>query len=359
MLRVLSLFDGISCGQVALQRAGIKVDEYYASEIDKYAIQITQKNFPNTIQLGDVTKWKEWDIDWKNIDLLFAGFPCQSWSVAGKQGGDKDPRGQLMYDMLDIKKHIEKENPNLIFLFENVKMKKEFQSYIDNLIGVEPILINSSLLSAQNRLRNYWTNIPNVTQPEDKGILLKDILEDITDNLRPCKTKEYNKDSLCHHIANATDINGNETIKRVYASSAKAPTLTTMQGGHREPKVFVNREKSYCIDANYHKGGNPKSYFEKGRRQLIFFVGRGNNPSGFRALDGKVPCLTKNSWEHNNFLVDIVGYRKLTPLECERLQTIDDNYTAGVSNSQRYKAIGNGWTVDVIAHILKGLSLCK
>ena len=169
-INVLSLFDGCSCGRVALEKLGIKVDKYYSSEIEKHAIAITQHNFPDTIQLGDITKWREWNIDFSTIDILFAGFCCQSWSMSGKQLGDKDPRGKLMWDMLDILKHIRKLNPNIKFLFENVRMKKEFKDYIDAAIGCEGILINSALLSAQNRNRNYWTNIPIKGLPEDKNI---------------------------------------------------------------------------------------------------------------------------------------------------------------------------------------------
>lgn len=327
-MNVLSLFDGASCGRIALERAGIEVNNYYSSEIDKYAIQIANKNYPQDAdkRLGDVTKWQDWNIDWSSIDLVTGGFPCQAWSVAGKQQGDKDERGMLFWTMLDIMKKVLEHNPKAKFLIENVKMKKEFEEYItfhtnQALGAVYKHLINSALVSAQNRQRYYWTNIEGIEQLEDKGILLRDILEDgLVDRdksycidanyskggsldqyfnksrrqlvfLRPCDLREYKQDSICHHIVDATDIKGNECIKRVYADSGKAPTLTTMTGGHREPKV----------------------------------------------------------------LIDKVYYRKLTPLECERLQTLPDNYTDGVSNSQRYKMIGNGWTVDVISHIFKGI----
>ena len=295
-MNVLSLFDGMSCGRIALDRAGIEVDNYYASELDKYAITVTQANWPNTIQLGDVTKWREWDIDWASIDLLIGGSPCQGFSFAGKQLAFDDPRSALFFEYLNILNHIKKVNPNVKFLLENVKMKKEVLSVINGLVGVDPEFINSKLVSAQNRQRYYWANW-EFGQPEDKGILLEDITE-----------------------------NG-----------------------------VVDRIKSHCIDANYFKGGNLKSYFEKHRRRLIFFIGRGNNPQGFRAIDGKTPALSKSSWEQNNFLADKSGYRKLTPVECERLQTVPDDYTNHVSNSQRYKMIGNGWTVDVIAHIFKSM----
>nr|MDA3806362.1 DNA cytosine methyltransferase [Thiomicrorhabdus sp.] len=262
------------------------------------------------------------------IDLLTAGFPCQAWSNAGKQQGDKDPRGALVHDLIDIWKHITALNPNLKFMFENVRMKKDFMEYITELFGVEPILINSALVSAQNRQRYYWTNIEGIQQPEDKGLLLADIIESgevdreksltVTTRIaggtakryleksmhqmvieRPCELRDFNPNSLCHHVADASDINGNESIKRIYAEPGKAPTLITMGGGHREPKV-----------------------------------------------------LTENK-----------AWRKLTPLECERLQTLPDNYTLVldengkqlVSNSQRYKMIGNGWTINVVSHIFKGL----
>ena len=309
MYNVLSLFDGISCGQVALQRAGMKVSKYYASEIDKHAITITQKNHPDTLQLGDVTKWREWDLP--NIDILFAGFPCQAWSMAGKQKGESDPRGALVHTLIDIWKHYKPK----YFLFENVKMKKEFAEYIDNLFGVPHIEINSALVSAQNRVRWYWTNMPNVTQPADREIYLADIIED--------------------------------------------------------DGYFTDRNKSYCIDDNYYKSGNADQYFNKSRRQLVF-KGLACDIKGFDnrrrvyGTEGKSPTLLAASGGHSEpkIAVDGLKYRKLAPLECERLQTLPDDYTLVldengkqlVSNTQRYKALGNGWTVDVIAYILQGLT---
>ena len=338
-MNVLSLFDGLSGGRVALERAGIKVDDYYSSEIDKYAIQIANKNYPQdeVNRLGDVTKWQDWNIDWSSIDLVTGGFPCQAWSIAGKQQGDRDERGMLFWTMLDIMKKVLEHNPKAKFLIENVKMKKEFEEYItlhtSNALGVVyKHLINSALVSAQNRQRYYWTNIENIEQPKDKGILLKDILEDNISNLRPCKLREFKTDSICHHIADAIDIKGNECIKRVYADSGKSPTLTTMAGGHREPKVLINK---LC-------NVNPS--------------GRGINGNVY-GIDAKSPTLTTNKGEGIKISSDKLHYRKLTPLECERLQTLPGNYTDCVSNSQRYKAIGNGWTIDVIAHIFKKVAI--
>lgn len=293
-MNVLSLFDGMSCGRIALERAGIPVDEYYASELDKYAIKVTQANWPETIQLGDVTKWREWDIDWSSIDLLIGGSPCQGFSFAGKQLAFDDPRSKLFFVYVDILNHIKLVNPSVKFLLENVKMKKQYLEIISDHLGVQPVFINSASVSAQNRQRYYWANW-DFDQPEDKGFELKDIID--------------------HGV--------------------------------------VDKVKSYSISSSYAGGPDLRDYFKKHRRQLVFFVGRGNNKKGFRALDGKTPSLTSCSWEQNNFLASVDGYRKLTPIECERLQTVPDNYTNHVSNTQRYKMLGNGWTVDVIAHIFK------
>jgi DNA (cytosine-5)-methyltransferase 1 len=276
-MNVLSLFDGISCGQIALNRAGIKYDNYYASEIDKYAISVVQHNYPNTIQLGDVKKWGEWDIDFSKIDLILAGFPCQSWSMAGKMGGATDPRGQLMFDMMDIYNHIKQLNPNVRFLFENVRMKKEFQDYVNTVIGVEPIEISSSKFVPQARQRLYWTNIPNVEQPTQV---------------------EYDVNSF---------IDGNG-----FPSSCGLD------------RVFKRKKVFNTLTATYYKGI------------------RG---SGRPAVSLSEGYLDDNREFH----------RMLTPEECEKLQSVPVGYTSCASKTQRYKMIGNGWTVDVIAHIFGGL----
>ena len=355
-INALSLFDGMSCGRIALERAEVKVDNYYSSEIDKYAIQIANKNYPQDEikRLGDVTKWQDWNIDWSSIDLVTGGFPCQAWSIAGKQKGDRDERGMLFWTMLDIMKKVLEYNPRAKFLIENVKMKKEFEEYItlhtSNALGVVyKHLVNSALVSAQNRQRYYWTNIENIEQPKDKGILLKDILEDNISNLRPCELREFKTDSICHHIADAIDIKGNECIKRVYADSGKSPTLTTMTGGHREPKVLIENIKPSVAKNILEQHKDIKSG-KNGFYQLECKSGFQDNKIGVE----KTPTLRAGNSSTYVKAGDF-HYRKLTPLECERLQTLPDNHTEGVSNSQRYKMIGNGWTVDVIAHIFRGL----
>ena len=185
-MNVLSLFDGKSSGYTACELAGIEIGAYYSAEVDKYAIQVSDAIHPDQIRLGDVTKWRDWDIDWSSIDMIFGGFPCQAWSMAGKQMGDKDERGMLFWTMLDIMKHVRHRNPKADFLIENVKMKKDFEEYItfhmNNAVGdVHKILINSALVSAQNRNRYYWTSFP-ATQPEDMGIVLADIIESDPEN---------------------------------------------------------------------------------------------------------------------------------------------------------------------------------
>lgn len=286
---VLSLFDGISCGMLALQKNGIKVDKYYASEIDKYAIKISKKNYSGIIQLGDISNWKTWDIE--TPDIIIGGSPCQGFSFAGKQLNFEDERSKLFFKFVDIKNYY---NPKY-FLFENVKMKKEYQDIIGKSLGVNAIEINSSLVSAQSRKRLYWTNIPmpSVKQPQDKKIYLKDILTSGT----------------------------------------------------------VDRDKSYCIDANYFKGGNLKNYFQKSRRQLVFEKSERNGKSVLLLALGGGQGAKTGLYSIPQIGENIV-VRKLTPIECERLQNLPDDYTKGISNTQRYKCLGNAWTVDVISHIL-------
>lgn len=190
-MNVLSLFDGMSCGQIALNRAGFNIENYYACEIDKWAIQITQANYPNTIQLGDVTKVSALDLP--SLDLVIGGSPCQGFSFAGKQLNFEDPRSKLFFEFVRLLKEARVKNPNVKFLLENVKMKKEYQDVISQYLGVEPIEINSALVSAQNRVRFYWTNLEGVEQPTDRSIMLKDIIESgkVDRDKSLCLTQSY------------------------------------------------------------------------------------------------------------------------------------------------------------------------
>ena len=308
---VLSLFDGISCGQVALQRAGIKVDHYFASEVDKYAIQITQKNFPNTYQLGDVTK-----IDWTpfigKVDLLLGGSPCIDLSIAKQNRKGLDgPYSSLFFKFLEALKTIKPK----WFLFENVaSMSEENKKLISSYLRAEPVMINSALVSAQNRKRLYWTNIPDVTQPEDKGIVVNDILEDgfisVNNSKSNCLTSTAQRTSLRDFFE-----------KSRFALATKPVRIGTLPnlGKGQANRIYSVQGKSVCLNAN---GGG----------------------------SGAKTGLYKVDLPDGDYII-----RKLTPTECERLQTLPDGYTIGVSDAQRYKCLGNGWTVDVIAHILKGL----
>ena len=387
---VLSLFDGCSGGQQALERINKKVNTYYASEIDKHAIKVTMSNYPNTIQLGSVT---EVDVSkLKPINLLIGGSPCQSFSFAGKRKGmstkdnieiltlehylelkeqkfEFEGQSYLFWEYIRVLTDIRKYNPDVKFLLENVIMGEKWQKILTRAIGINPIEINSALVSAQNRRRLYWTNIGAeqdglfgdlkcmIPQPKDKGILLKDILEPEVDE------KYYLSDKMLNDILEQTP------------------------------------DKSFCIDANYAKGTTVKDYNDKHRRQIVAMRGRNPENTSDRTKgcptkqmleareDSKTNCITTvqkdnlvysyrqdtpikedsdkyQTLRHNpggktrcvGLQLNTSRIRRLTPLECERLQTMTDSYTAHFSDSQRYKMIGNGWTIEIIAHIFSYLN---
>lgn len=279
-ITVLSLFDGMSCGQVALERAGIKVDKYYASEIDKYAIKIAKKNYPNTIHLGDINNWRDWDIE--KPDLIIGGSPCQGFSFAGKQLAFNDARSRLFFVMMDIIKHYQSKYK----LLENVRMAQKNINVITLYFQNKPVLINSALFSAQSRNRLYWFNwdLPTIN---NLNITTSDII-DVND-------KSLNSDGW--------------------------------------QKWWI-KNSEFQLNKKY---------------------------SAFCNLQEKAICMTARqvaSW-NGNLVKHDEGIRFINPIEAERLQTLPDNYTEGVSNTQRYKMIGNGWTIDVITHILKGMELTE
>ena len=430
-MNVLSLFDGMSCGMIALDRLGIKVDNYYASEIDKYAIQVSQANYPDIIHVGDITKLDLSTLP--KIDLVMGGSPCQGFSFAGKQLAFDDPRSMLFFEFVKCVKEL---NPKY-FLLENVRMKKEYLDIISEYMGVEPIFINSSLVSAQSRQRYYWTNIPGIEQPEERGIVLRDILEEQAntyltdkavaymnrnspkwsngksrkdiyikhesqkgmcltanmhkgvpygviaidkpkhkeqDHLKQFKIKDetvskyvpneggdfcdpYNKKMIKgdksttlrtnssngntwikqtsdkpQHIGTAVDVNGHDILKRVYSPDGKSPTLNTCGGGNTHAKVVCGAWRG-----RYNQDGSTSQKLEL----------RKDNKTNTITTVQKDNVLTK----------DEVYWRKLTPLECMRLQTVQDDYLMPVSNTQKYKLLGNGWTIEVIAHILQNMDL--
>lgn len=322
-LNVLSFFDGMSCGRVALEKAGIKVDNYFACEIDKFAITVAQKNYPNTIQLGSVENVSYSDNSIKvvsngietiypvSIDLIIGGSPCQGFSFCGKQLNFEDPRSKLFFEYSRVLNEIKSRNPAVKFFLENVRMKKESRDVISQILGVQPEDVNSSLVSAQERKRLYWTNIEGFTMPEDRSIYLEDILVDnslvpVIRNMgnliyKPLKSlclcasyykgaDNHGQRTGCLQVGEA-EIKGHDFLKRVYSPTHKSPTLTAVCGGNQERKIAVDASR----------------------------------------------------------------WRKLLPIECERLQGLPDGYTEGVSNSQRYKMIGNGWQVDTIVEFFKHL----
>lgn len=382
-MKVLSLFDGMSCGQIALKQLGIIPKVYYASEIDKHAIKQTQLNFPDTIQLGDVTKWKEWDIDWKSIDLVLAGSPCQGFSFAGKQLAFDDPRSKLFFVFIDILNHIRSLNPDVLFLLENVNMKKDHMRIISEYCGVFPVNIDSNLVSAQNRDRWYWTNIQtkqvglfgevhsDIPQPEDKGIFLRDILEEEVDEkyyvsqavIDRMMRKNYSKLSINPEKTGTLNTKNNSASMSIDSGTTfisidgKAPTQRAAIGRsldrkhnyqfiklNIEGKVSPNQNKSSCFTAGAHSGGYHSDM------DLILQRERGNNKGGI--FEGKAPTLSACAWEQNNLLSAPERIRRLIPIECSRLQTVPGWYIWKCSDTQIYKMLGNGWTIDVIVHIL-------
>ena len=388
-MNVLSLFDGMSCGMLALDRLGIKVDKYYASEIDKYAMQVSAANYPEIIQVGDVCDLKS--EDFKDIDLILAGSPCQGFSFAGKQLAFDDPRSALFFEFIRLLKEIKPK----YFLLENVKMKKEYLQiiseqvsacYLEIPFGIEPIFINSSLVSAQSRQRYYWTNIPNVEQPKDRGVVLKDVLED-----------GFNTERDKSHCLDANYYKGSSVEN--YLKKSRRQMVFKDSGNNGMilvPQKLVDDtndlpEKSQTIKSQYYKSS--KANFERsgtfhatGIPQKLVDVramtevrtpeanqiryehkrktGKDWSPRHMRHLverqDEKMNTLTSALTKQHILQIteeQEVYWRKLTPIECERLQTVPDNYTNHVSNTQRYKMLGNGWTIEVIAHILKGMEV--
>jgi DNA-cytosine methyltransferase len=489
-MNVLSLFDGMSCGQIALNKLGIDYDKYFACEIDKYAMQVTQHNFPDTIQLGDVQFVTKETFGTHKIDLVIGGSPCQGFSFAGKQLNFEDPRSALFFEFVRLVKELKPK----YFLLENVKMKKEYQNVITQYMGVEPIEINSSLVSAQTRKRLYWTNIPNVSQPEDKGVVLRDIIESgciddrmVNEGKSHCLTARYSGAVWWNSIERKqrtmisleqvdNKLRHKEATKKGYAEAGEGegldltfPESKTRRGramkdksncltaaGHEmgvvidpskpnqinpskdaagkqpymQDRVFHEDGKSHALTATFAnrtnvgdfeddvKGGAVRGrYNEDGKVEQRLevrkddktnsittvqkdsivvrpatIVGRRLNERGVREDYNKdVPitqCLqvkhnsdksgTLTTVEKDNVLSENepgrypdayndkkLSWRKLTPLECERLQTVPDGYSLVlddngkqlVSDSQRYKMLGNGWTIDVITHIMKNMEL--
>jgi len=394
-MKILSLFDGISCARVALERAGIPVEAYYASEVDKYAMQISAKNYPDIVQLGSVTKVGVYsrtdgclittpdDQEYHNIDLLIGGSPCQDLSIAKKdrKGLDGDRSG-LFWEYVRILKEVKPK----YFILENVNsMPKEAKAIITEALGVEPIMINAALVSAQNRKRLFWTNIPNVIQPEDRGILLRDILEqDVDEKYSVNVSEKYGLKGLCEDkakslIASSYKGYGNDGVliirvgqigkggqgDRIYSPEGKSVGLSALGGGRgaktglyavapNGKRIVIEKEGLLVL------GERRTELGKQSRKEIRESTGRDStlrskDHKEYFAIDGiKANCITTGLGMEGTIVEDY-QIRKLTPTECERLQSLPDNYTEGVSNSQRYKMLGNAFNVDVVAHILSSL----
>lgn len=409
-LTVLSLFDGMSCGQIALRELGVEIDAYYASEIDKFCIEQTQLNFPDTIQLGDVRGIDAGRLP--KIDLILAGSPCQGFSFAGKQLNFNDPRSRLFFEFHRIAAQATFYNNDVKWLLENVRMKHEYEQTISaQLGGLQPTVINSALVSAQNRVRLYWSNIrsietglfgrsydSNIPQPADRGIYLRDILEDEVD-------EKYNiKDTVLRNLLRHKE--RNEREGRGFGMVVRTPdekSLAVRVGGkgmydiikiNRHGQIKRDQTKASCLTVGGHGSGN--------HSDIDIILQRPRGDKGLTAYTDKSPTLTANAWAQNNLLCrravrqlnpstesngkqpyqqnrvydpdgiapalcssrrgqspiiitedDIL--RRLTPTECARLQTIPEWYKWECSDTQQYKMLGNGWTVEVIKHILSYL----
>lgn len=365
-MNILSLFDGMSCLQIALREADISIDKYYASEIDKYAIKQTSFAFPNTVQLGDVTKWREWDIDWAKIDLIGAGSPCQGFSLAGRQKAFDDPRSKLFWIFVKILNHVRKLNPDVKFLLENVVMKRKHLQVISGALGIQPVLIDSARVSAQHRERYYWSNIRTkygglqtyIPQPEDRNIVIADILdEDVPDKyylseariekiFKHAERQKANRTGFSARIpggedkANTVKCSGSWQDELIYqiprgyndgGVHVKAPTLTS--------SAYIQNNFIIQLNDAHEFGTQP-------RQQNRVYSAVGKSPS----------CMTMGGGGRVTNIKDWAGkIRRLTPWEYAKLQTVPEWYkwSPEISNTQIYNLCGNGWTVAVIVHILK------
>ena len=349
----------MSGAMAALQSLGIKPTNYYACEIDKYSEAVSRFHYPDIIRLGDVRRVSF--VGLPKIDLLVAGFPCQSFSFAGQQLNFNDPRGKLFFEVVRLLQELQPK----FFILENVIMKKDIEAEINKLVGVKPVVINSALLSAQNRKRNYWVGgykdggvyQIDIQQPNNKGILLKDIIED----------GECDREKSLVVTTRVAGATAHRYLTKSLHQMIKVCNTNAANEG------IVDRDKSLCLDANYAKGGNPKQYFEKHRPQLVFGAaqrGRYNEDgttSQLLEINGTYKANTITTVQKDSLCGEVIDdkiyWRKLTALECERLQTFPDDYTKYgvsdrgnqiiISNSQRYKMLGNGFTRDVIAHIIQ------
>jgi DNA-cytosine methyltransferase len=342
-MNVVSLFNGMNTGRQALENVGIKVNKYYSSEIKPYAIELTQYHFPDTIQVGDVTKWREWNIDWQSIDLILSGSPCQDLSAAGKRAGINGKKSSLFFTFVEILNHVKKLNPKVLFLQENVGSASKFDvGIMSRELGVYPVRINSKLVTAQLRDRYYWSNIKtketmfdlvtDIPQPKDKGIMFKDIITDgfVDRDKSLCLIERYigaipkNEDAKQKFLKNRLDF-GSYSI--VYVENEIVKVKTNTKKGY---DVLTEND---VLDLSF-----PTSTTRRGR-----------------VTKGKSPCLMESNNNLYSYKDGIV--RELNQIEMERLQGFSDGYTSILSKSKAGSLLGDGWTLPVIEHIFKFIKL--
>ena len=377
-MNVVSLFNGMNTGRQALENVGIKVNKYYSSKIKPYAIELTQHHFPDTLQVGDVTKWKEWDIDWKSIDLVLSGSPCQDLSAAGKRAGINGKKSSLFFVFVDILNHVKSLNPNVLFLQENVGSASKLDvGIMSRALGVYPVRINSKLVTAQLRDRYYWSNIrtketmfdlvTDIPQPKDRGIMFKDI---ITDG----RVFRIKSTTLLEGIVSKTTFkNNNSENAQNYLKSRDAIGMC--------PIVYVDTDKHVALKMQNNRNNQGSQESLKHRNEttgmitLIYEVNnelrcKTNTKQGFdivtendcidlsfptsttrrgRVTKGKSPCLMESNNNLYSYKDGIV--RTVNQIEMERLQGFPDGYTSILSKAKAGSLLGDGWTLPVIEHI--------
>jgi len=390
-MKVLSLFNGMNTGRQALENVGIKVDKYYSSELKPFAIELTQHHFPDTIQLGDVTKWKEWQIEWSEIDLVLSGSPCQDLSIAGNRKGLKGSRSSLFYTFIDIYNHIKSFNPKVLFFQENVgSAPKEDVRLMSEALGVLPVRFNSSLVTAQQRDRYYWTNIrtrtdwtgytwTDIPEPEDRKIMFKDIIESgVTEQ----------KKAFCLLESEERMVKNQESLKH----RSKKGFANIVYVANNEVRVKTNTKKGYdtltendCLNLSFPTSETRRSRITKGKAPCLLEANEplyaleiiknvkqdsnkprqinpskecgGTQPSIQNRIydpSSKMPALTE-SFAHTIKTTENYTVRTLTQTELERLQGFPDGYTSILSRNKAASLLGDGWTLPMIEHFFKYL----
>jgi len=368
-MNVVSLFNGMNTGRQALENVGIKVDKYYSSEIKPYAIELTQYHFPDTIQVGDVTKWKDWDIDWQSIDLILSGSPCQDLSAAGKRAGINGSKSSLFFVFVEILEHIKSLNPNVLFLQENVGSASKLDvGIMSRALGVYPVRINSSLVTAQLRDRYYWSNIKtketmfdivtDIPQPKDLGIMFKDIITDgYVERLKTgCLMESI---SRVQHTQNGIKSREKFGVPQIYVDTDKHSCLNTGSGSSGSQEYLKHRNKTTGMITLIYEENNElrcKTNTNKGydivtENDCLDLNFPTSTTRRARVTKGKSPCLMESNNNLYSYKDGIV--RTVNQIEMERLQGFPDGYTSILSKSKAGSLLGDGWTLPIIEHIFK------